>query len=257
MNLQDTIQEIKDAVNSFLYKLGLPSMGKLHAKLIITAFFAAVIGAVVLLLILKIMKKRSLKKSIIINLESSDAPPTQEVHKKYDIIVQRINQAGKKCKSILFASPEPTVLPVTVPVNIAVGLAKGKKSCLLIDLDLDRDAVARVFEINIEEGDAHPRAIKTEFENLWIWPACYFARLKHMNVKEIAQKALDKFDKVVINAPALTASCDRRQIISAADAAFICAKDMADAAELLQLMKELDCKVIGQVQITSPEATST
>ncbi len=256
MNLQDIFQQIKDAVNSFLFKLGLPSLGGMHAKLILTVFFATVVGFVVLMLILKVLKKRSLKKSIIINLESSDAPPAQETQKKYDIIVRRINQAGKKCKSILFASPDAAALPVTVPVNAAIGLAKGKKSCLLIDLDLDRNAVARVFEINIAENDVQARAFKTEFENLWVWPACFFTRLKHMNIKEIAQKSLDKFDRVVINAPTLADSCDRRLIISAADVAFICAKDMADAAELLQLMKELDCRVIGSIQITSPETTS-
>jgi hypothetical protein len=255
MNLQEAIQEIKDAVNSLLYKLGLPSLGKMHAKLIIIAFFVTVVGLVVLLLILKVLKKQSLKKRIVINLDDGDAPLTQKAQEKYDIIVQRINRAGKKCRSILFASDELTALPVTVPVNTAISLAKGKKNCLLIDLDLDRDAVARVFEINVAESDMRPRAIKTEFGNLWVWPACYFARLKHMNVKEIAQKALDKFDMVIINAPALAASCDRRQIISAADAAFICAKDMADAAELLPLMKELGCRVIGRVQITSPTST--
>jgi len=252
MSLQDITQQIKDAVNSALYKCGLPSLGEMHAKSIIIALVAAVVGVVALTLILRMLKKRKLKKAITVNLDDSEAPLAERTQENYDIIVRRIKQAGKKCKSILFASSESAALPVTVPVNTAVGLAKGKRSCLLIDLDLDRDAVARVFELNIEENDMQPRAIKTEFENLWVWPACYFARLKHMNIKEIAQKALDKFDRVVINAPGLIASCDRRQIISAADAAFICAKGTSDAAELSRLMKELDCRVIGRVQITSP-----
>ncbi len=256
MNLQDIIQQIKDAVNSALYKCGLPSLGEMHAKSIIITFVAAVVGIVALVLVLRILKKRKLKKSIIINLDDSEAPLAQKTRGNYDIIVRRIKQAGKKCESILFASSEPAALPVTVPVNTAVGLAKGKKSCLLIDLDLDRDAVARAFELNIEESDVRPRAIQTEFENLWVWPACFFARLKHMNIKEIAQKALDNFDTVVINAPALATSCDRRQIISAADAAFICAKGTSDTAELCQLIEELDCRIIGHIQITSPTTNS-
>lgn len=253
MNLQDIIQQIKDAVNSALYKCGLPSMGEMHAKSILIALAAATVGVVALVLVLRILKKRKLKKSIIINLDDSEAPLAQKTRGNYDIIVRRISQAGKKCESILFASLEPAALPVTVPVNTAVGLAKGKKSCLLIDLDLERDAVARAFELNIEESDVRPRAIQTELENLWVWPACYFARLKHMNIQEIVQKALDKFDTVVINAPALATSCDRRQIISAADAAFICAKGTSDIAELSQLMEEMDCKVIGHIQISSPK----
>ena len=256
MNLQDIIRQIKDAVNNALYKCGLPSLGEMHAKSILIALAAATVGIVVLILILRILKKRRLKKAITVNLDDSEAPLTQKTLEDYDIIIRRIKQAGKKCESILFASSESAALPVTVPVNTAVGLAKGKKSCLLIDLDLDRDAVARVFELNIEEGDVRPRAIQTEFENLWVWPACYFARLKHMNVKEIVQKALGKFDTVLINAPALATSCDRRQIISAADAAFVCAKDMSDVAELSRLIEELDCIVIGRIQITSPTTNS-
>lgn len=253
MAWQDIVQQIKDAVNSALYKCGLPSLGEMHAKSIIIAFAAATVGVVAFILILRILKKRRLKKCITVNLDVSDTPPTQKTQENYDIIVRRIKQMPKKCKSVLFASSELTALPVTIPVNTAVGLAKGKKSCLLIDLDLDRDAVAKVFEINIAENDVRPKAIKTEFENLWVWPACYFARLKHMNVSEIVQKALEKFDTIVINAPALAASCDRRQIISAADAAFICTKGTSDTAELARLMKELDCTVIGRVQISSPE----
>jgi hypothetical protein len=253
MNLQDIIQKIKDAVNSVLYKCGLPSLGEMHAKSIIIVSVAAVVGIVALILILRILKKRRLKKSIAVNLDDSKAPLSQKTQEDYDIIVRRINRAPKKCKSILFASSEPAALPVTVPVNIAVGLAKGKRSCLLIDLDLDRDAVAKAFELNIEENDVRPKAIQTEFENLWVWPACYFARLKHMNIQEIAQKALDKFDMVVINAPALATSCDRRQIISAADAAFICAKGTSDIAELSRLMEEMDCRLIGSIQISSPK----
>jgi Mrp family chromosome partitioning ATPase len=253
MNLQDIIQQIKDAVDSALYKCGLPSLGEMHAKSIIIAFVAAVVGIVALVLVLRILKKRKLKESITINLDDSEEPLAQKTQGNYDIIVRRIKGAGKKCKSILFASSEPAGLPVTVAVNTAVGLAKGKKSCLLIDLDLERDAVARAFELNIEESDVRPRAIQTELENLWVWPACYFARLKHMNIQEIVQKALDKFDIVVINAPALVTSCDRRQIISAADAAFICTKGTSDIAELSQLMEEMECRIIGHIQITSPK----
>jgi sensor c-di-GMP phosphodiesterase-like protein len=82
MNLQDIIQQIKDAVNSALYKCGLPSMGEMHAKLIIITFVAAVVGIVALVLVLRILKKRKLKKSIIINLDDSEAPLAQKTRKK-------------------------------------------------------------------------------------------------------------------------------------------------------------------------------
>jgi len=167
----------------------------------------------------------------------------------YGPIAQRIKRAEGKCKSILFASVELKALPVTIPVNVAIELARDKKRCLLVDLDLERDAIAKVFELNGQKTGLRPKAIETEVENIWVLPGHDFAQLKQMNIKMIVQRALDKFDLVLINAPSLASSPDRRQIIAAAQAAFTCTKDASEATKLTELIKASKCRVIGNIQI--------
>ena len=64
----------------------------------------------------------------------------------------------------------------------------------------------------------------------------------------VVEKALDRFDFILINSPSLVSSPDRRQIVSAAEAAFICTKDASEATKLAELIKSLDCMVIGRIQ---------
>jgi hypothetical protein len=69
-----------------------------------------------------------------------------------------------------------------------------------------------------------------------------------MNVTGIVEKAEDSFDFILINAPYLVNSPDRRQIILAAHAAFICAKNASEPDKLAELIKSLDCTIIGRIQ---------
>ncbi len=198
--------------------------------------------------ILSKLKKQKSEKAIDANL-ADDKEPGDIREESYELIAEQITRLEKKYKSILFASGQPASLPVTIPVNVAIGLAKNNKRCLLIDLDLKRDAIAKVFDLDSNENGLCPRAVQTEFENLQLWPAHNFTQLKQMNIKAIVQKALDRFDFILINAPSLLSSLDRRQIISAAQAAFICTKSSSEAAKVAELIKPSDCVVLGNTQI--------
>ena len=173
--------------------------------------------------------------------------PSENLKENYQLIAKHIQEAGKKYRSILFASVHLRSLPVTIPVNVGIRLAKDKKRCLLIDLDLKRDAIARVFELD-SQNSLNPMAIETEIENLWVWPAHQFTQLKQMNMEMIVEKAASKFDFILINAPQLITSPDRRQIIQAANAAFICAENDWQAIKLTELIKPTKCKIIGHIQ---------
>ncbi|MFZ0035062.1 MAG: division plane positioning ATPase MipZ [Sedimentisphaerales bacterium] len=216
---------------------------------VILCIVAGVIAIVVFVLILIILKRRRSKKVINVNLtddkEASDKLPEGD----YESVIKRIKQVKKKYKSILFASTEAGTLPVTIPVNIAIGLTKEKERCLLIDVDLKRDAVAKAFGLDAEQSDLRNMAVQTEIENLWVWPGHNFSQSKQMNIMEIVEKAEDKFDFILINAPSIVSSPDRKQIISAAQAAFICIKDTSEVKKLTDLIKPLDCKIIGPIQI--------
>ncbi|MBN1391985.1 MAG: hypothetical protein JW947_04185 [Sedimentisphaerales bacterium] len=240
-----------DILDKILFKLGISVSAK-TAQIIVYAV-AGLIVIILFALIRMILKRRRYKKVISINL-AGDNEGDEQAEKTYKSIIQRIKRVKKKYKSILFASIDAGTLPVTVPVNVAIGLAKEKKRCLLIDLDLRRDAVAKVFGLDAEQGGLRAKAVQTEIENLWVWPGHIFSKLKLMNIAEIVEKALDrkspeKFDLILINAPSIVSSPDRRQIISSARAAFICAKNGSpDVKKLTELIKPSDCTIIGRIQ---------
>lgn len=195
--------------------------------------------------------QKEAKKKEVGRKETEDKKSSeQQADKNYEIITDRIKRVQKKYKSILFAAPDLASLPVTIPVNVAIQLAEQGKRCLLVDLDLRRDAIAKAFEVGTEssENSLRVRAFQTGVKNLWVLPAHSFARLKQMNVKPIVTKALEKFDFVFINAPCLAASLDRKQIASAAQAAIIFSKSVAEATSLAQLMKSSNCALIASIQ---------
>lgn len=169
--------------------------------------------------------------------------------KKYNHITERILAVSNKYKSILFAASGRNFLPLTVPANVAIQLAAEKKRCLLIDLDLERDAVARAFEIDVDPNSLQPKAVKTPIERLWIWPGHNFTQIKHMNIKALVQAATERFDCVLLNAPCLTASPDRRQIVSAAQAAIVFGKEDNAASELDNLIKGCNCELIERIEL--------
>jgi len=195
--------------------------------------------------------QKEAKKKEVGRKETEDKKSSeQQADENYEIITDRIKRVQKKYKSILFAAPNLASLPVTIPVNVAIQLAEQGKRCLLVDLDLRRDAIAKAFEVGTEasENSLRVRAFQTGVKNLWVLPAHSFARLKQMNVKPIVTKALEKFDFVFINAPCLAASLDRKQIASAAQAAIIFSKSVAEATSLAQLMKSSNCALIASIQ---------
>jgi Mrp family chromosome partitioning ATPase len=236
-------------MHNILNQTILPKLAILQNRWFIPGIITGVTVIVVLALVLIIMKRRKSKKSANVNLTDAEELSNKKPEENYEFITERIKRVEKKYKSILFASVEPGALPITIPVNVAIGLAKSKKRCLLIDLDLKRDAIARAFELNTRKNDFRPTAVRTEFENLWVWPGHNFTQLKQMNIKAIVKKALDKFDFILINTPSLVSSPDHRQIVSAAQAAFICTKNASEATRLAELIKPSNCMVIGHIQI--------
>jgi hypothetical protein len=231
-----------DTLKEILNKLGITTTREAIMYLV-----AGVVVIMLFVLTLMFLRRRKSKKVINVSPADDGEGGGKPAEGNYEYIIKQI-QAKKKYKSILFASIDGEVLPVTIPVNAAIGLAKNKKRCLLIDLDLKRDAVAKVFGLDAGQSDLNIKPVQTEFENLWVWPGHYFSQSGHMNVTGIVEKAKDNFDFILINAPSLVNNLDRRQIILAAQAAFICAKNASEPNKLTELIKSLDCTIIGRIQ---------
>lgn len=198
-------------------------------------------------------KKKKPSKTVSAQKEeqTADKPATQAGN--YQAITEQISRLKKNCKSILLAAASSHALPVTIPANVAIGLANANKRCLVIDLDLKRNALAEAFGLDHqdEQNGLQPTALKTEFENLWIWPARHFTRLKQMNVGSLVRGAVDKFDFIIINAPSLSSSPDRRYIASSAQVAIIFSSNGSPANGLAELIANSGCAIINNIS-TAP-----
>ncbi|MCK5175801.1 MAG: hypothetical protein KAR47_20570 [Planctomycetes bacterium] len=173
----------------------------------------------------------------------------------YRLISERILRIGGKERTVLFAAAGLDCLPITVVVNTAIELAREGQRCVLVDLDLKRDAIAMAFDIAEEPNrkDFTPRLRKTAFENLMVWPAHNFKLIRHLNIGPLTEAAVAKFDYVLINAPYLDGHVDRRQIASVAKYGFIFTNNARQAERLAELFKDTECKLVGNIQI-DPEA---
>lgn len=171
----------------------------------------------------------------------------------YRLITQRILKIKQKPRSILFAAAARNSFPITIPVNIAIQLAEDKYRCLLIDLDLKRNAIAKAFDI---EDKPNPKRLRpmpypTPIKELFVWPAHNFTRSRHMNIISLVRAAGENFNYVLISAPYFIGSPDRVQIAAAAGFGLIFTQDPIQA-ELLDTIIELtNCRILAHYQIRS------
>lgn len=204
-----------------------------------------------LLIVLFVLSKRKKtekkkKPSLAITQASQSVNPDSTIQS----ILQTLPKSNGQSQTLLLAAPRLTDLPVTIPINLAIHLA-GQGTCLLIDLDMKRDALARVFDIDSSRIDSNLRIspVQTSFENLSVWPARYFDLLKQTNLGTLLQAASRKYDHILLYAPYLTVLADRKQIaFTSKQAVVFCKQSEQDAQEhLRRLLKVCNCKILNEI----------
>ena len=227
---------------------------KSNWEIIAIGAVAFIVLLIVVIIVVKIIKKRGHLKGEI-DKEGIEWIGEDDC----EIITDRIDRYGEKNDSFLFAGAGLDCLPITIPVNVAIELAEDDNRCLLIDLDLRRDAVAKAFDIDTEPNieQLKPRPRKTAVENLMIWPAHNFTRSMHMNIKLLVQAATESYDYVLINAPYIESSPDRAQIAMASDCCFIFTKTAKQVERLEELIDEAESELIGNIRIKKKEENKT
>ncbi|UCC22885.1 MAG: FHIPEP family type III secretion protein [Planctomycetota bacterium] len=189
----------------------------------------------------------------------------------YNAITDLIeSDSGDGAKTILMAAESTEALPVTVPVNIAMRLARKGQRCLLVDFDLQRDAVASVFDIDY--GDANDSAKReilatgspTCIKNLWVWSVSRIIKADEdsdnrnlINIKQALAGLKKQYDRVFVYAPAIGRLDDLQNVAACSKAAILFGgePELSDAAgdsslsDFYKLLTDCGCKVLQPVEV--------
>ncbi|MHC4891168.1 MAG: FHIPEP family type III secretion protein, partial [Planctomycetota bacterium] len=146
----------------------------------------------------------------------------------YEAIADLIaSKSPNVTKTTLMAAESVEELPVTIPVNIAAHLAQRNQKCLLIDLDLKRGAISKVFDIDSGDGSNRVRgeAIATCINNLWVWAASNFEKddgdTEVTNLKDMLARLESQYERLVVYAPNIKLLADRCRITDCVGAAIL------------------------------------
>jgi hypothetical protein len=131
----------------------------------------------------------------------------------HELIAELIeNRPAEGATTVLLAAECVDELPVTVPVNAAMHLSQRHHRCLIIDLDWDRDAIAKVFDVRgrdrgIQEGACE---IPTCIDNLWICPASSLANgdEEHglLKLNDLLTDLKGRYDQLIVYAPNISSA---------------------------------------------------
>ena len=152
--------------------------------------------------------------------------------------------SGGEAKTILMAAENIKELPVTVPVNVAMRLAERGDKCILIDLDMERGAVSKVFETGHK---TNKKAAATCVANLWVLAAENFRTDKAAEVKEVITELEEQYDYAVVYAPNIR-NWDCRKIAETIDAAMLFGPDgkieSSTIKDFREVLNESGCTII-------------
>jgi len=135
----------------------------------------------------------------------------------YDSVANLIGKEDASMSTVAVVGQAVEGLPVTLPVNVAVRLAKKGLRCLLVDVDVNRSGISRVFDL--EEDEKAIRPVQTCVKNLSVLNASKLAggsdKLKR-GIKKVLARSASKYDRVILYVPDLKAA-DVEEEISGAD----------------------------------------
>ncbi len=175
---------------------------------------------------------------------------------RYEAIAKLIeDKSGRGAKMILMAAENVEELGVTVPVNIAIRLAKKGIKCLLMDLDSARNAVSKVFDI---ETDVPGRGeIAACIKNLWIWPASNLGKGDATEFKNTICDLQSRYDRLIIYAPNVKALDGCKTIADSVGSAMLFGPEDGGADSAVSSLGELliscGCEILEPESILTEE----
>jgi capsular exopolysaccharide synthesis family protein len=168
-------------------------------------------------------------------------------------------------RKLLVTSAAPSEGKTTVACSIAIALAQGGQRVCIVDCDLRRPRLHRIFDrageagvTNVLVGDAtlDDVAKPTGIDNLWSIPAGPTppnpADMLHSErCRRFIQDLADRFDRVIIDSPPLVAVTDSAIMSTLADGAVFVVRAFKTSRQLsaqgLRSLRDVDAPVVGAV----------
>jgi Mrp family chromosome partitioning ATPase len=161
------------------------------------------------------------------------------------------SESNANRKIILMAAENISELPVTVPVNTAMRLAKEGSKCLLIDLDMERNAISKVFDIR---ENIQIKVIATCVKNISIYPASQSNNPDNIiNIKDTIKKLESQYDYLIIYAPSINLPIAWDKTVGCIDTAMLFGPDRKMVSSLIYnfnaLLTSLGCEILTPAEI--------
>jgi succinoglycan biosynthesis transport protein ExoP len=168
-------------------------------------------------------------------------------------------------RKLLVTSAAPSEGKTTVACSIAIALAQGGQRVCIVDCDLRRPRLHRIFGrsgdsgvTNVLVGDATLEEVAkpTGIENLWSiqagpMPPNPADALHSERFRDIIRKLGDHFDRVVIDSPPLVAVTDSAIISTFVDGTVFVVRAFKTSRHLsaqgLRVLRDVDARVVGGV----------
>jgi Mrp family chromosome partitioning ATPase len=187
----------------------------------------------------------------------------KEIKNHYTAVAELLEtRCDGQFKTILMGAESPKILPVTVPVNVAIQLAKDGQKCLLIDLDCKRDAIARVFELHkhiLEENIPSKQTITgipTCVGNLCLYPASWLTessngarKLEASKINQIITHLKIQYDYLIVYSPNLNKDHGCEPIGECIDGALLFGRDSSSLNKTFELLEGFECEILEPGQL--------
>ncbi|MCK5173816.1 MAG: hypothetical protein KAR47_10525, partial [Planctomycetes bacterium] len=163
----------------------------------------------------------------------------------YSNIASKVELLEDNSLPTIFASRKLEHLPVTAAINTAIKLAKKGLSCLIIDTDAKRNAVAKVFDIKSDTISAAP--VATCIEKVSIATGRSLKAKNLVQLKENVKEICSGFDRVVIYAPRIGSTSTFKTLSAISSNAIVFTRSGKND-KLARLFDRSDCNLAGVIE---------